>query len=40
MKLVKMRILTFKIRRMRMRLEVIYFISRNVVHWFRSIKWL
>jgi len=37
-----MQILTFKIRRMqmtmRMRNSGIYFISRNVMHWFRSIK--
>jgi len=34
-----MRILTFKNRQMRMRIEA-FFISWNVMHWFRSIKWL
>jgi len=47
MKLVKIcirRILTFNIHRMQMRMWIVAFIfqvgSRNVVHWFRLIKWL
>ena len=34
----RMRILTFEIRRMRLRIEAFYFISRNVIHWFKSVK--
>jgi len=37
-----MRILTFKIRWMRMQIVafILYVENRNVVYWFRSIKWL